>query len=92
MTVFGIVIPPATEKQDEIKIADPKNPSVFCTAKIIERLRFDITGSLNYFPDWLSLVLFGIEAEPVLSNILKKYPEAGKQNQFEIWIVAKTKQ
>jgi hypothetical protein len=90
--VFGIIQPPhqRPDRGQDITVIDPKNPNNHCTAAIVEILQFNITGKLNWFPDWLSLLLFDIDAEPILSHILKKYPDAEKQNQFEIWIVKKT--
>jgi hypothetical protein len=91
--VFGIVYPPSELYRDRlntvIKVVDTKNPDIFCTAKVIEVLDFDIIGKLNYFPDWLSMLLFGQIADPILGHILNKYPEAKEQNHFEIWILKK---
>lgn len=91
--VFGIVQPPSTlttsEKMADLRVVDPKNPADYCDVHVVEILNFDIQGPLNYFPEWLSQLLFGIDADQILNHIQKKYPEAKKQNTFEIWIVRK---
>lgn len=94
MKVFGVIQPPSEHNMKEklgldIRVINPKNPDIFCDVKLIEVLHFDILGEMNYFPDWLSLILFGRIADPILGHILQKYPEAKRQNCFELWIVKK---
>jgi hypothetical protein len=90
---FAIIQPPTpipeSQKLGDVRVVGVRNPNEYCDAKIFEILHFDIHGTLNCLPDWLSLILFGIDADPILAHIIKSYPEAAQQNKFEIWIAIK---
>jgi hypothetical protein len=94
LSAFGVIQPPTpgplSKKLVQIKVVDPKDPGIYCIADIVEILIFNISGQFNEFPDWLSLVLFGMYADPLLVHLQKRYPQAKQQNSFEIWIAKKS--